>query len=223
MSMNVAELRDVKKTYKLGKVEVPALRGLTLTVKKGEFLIIKGKSGSGKSTTLNLLGGLDLPDSGDVMIAGQKINSYSDGNLSKMRRKNIGYIFQSFNLIPVLNALENVEYPLRLQGVSDCRAKAEDALEKVGLKDFMKHRPNELSGGQAQRVAIARGIVTQPAIVLADEPTANLDSKTSDQILELMLELNKQNNLTFIICSHHIAVMKSASRVVELKDGIIRR
>ncbi|MBU3914056.1 ABC transporter ATP-binding protein [bacterium] len=221
--MNVAELRDVKKTYKLGKVEVPALRGLTLTVKKGEFLIIKGKSGSGKSTTLNLLGGLDLPDSGDVMIAGQKINSYSDGNLSKMRRKNIGYIFQSFNLIPVLNALENVEYPLRLQGVSDCRAKAEDALEKVGLKDFMKHRPNELSGGQAQRVAIARGIVTQPAIVLADEPTANLDSKTSDQILELMLELNKQNNLTFIICSHHIAVMKSASRVVELKDGIIRR
>ncbi len=221
--MNAAELKNVRKTYKLGKVEVPALRGLTLTVKKGEFLIIKGKSGSGKSTTLNLLGGLDLPDSGDIMIAGQKINSHSDSNLSKMRRKNIGYIFQSFNLIPVLNARENVEYPLRLQGITGYRSKAEEALKKVGLEDFMKHRPNELSGGQAQRVAIARGIVSQPAIVLADEPTANLDSKTSEQILELMQELNKQNNLTFIVCSHHTAVMESASRVVEIKDGIIRR
>ncbi|MBU2510056.1 ABC transporter ATP-binding protein [bacterium] len=219
--MNVVELRNVVKYYQLGKLKVSALKGIDLEVQQGEFLILKGQSGSGKSTTLNIIGGMDLPDSGEVTLAGSNINDFNDYQLSNMRRKHIGFIFQSFNLIPVLNALENVEYPLRLQGRKDYREKARDSLEKVGLKEFMKHRPNELSGGQIQRVAIARGIVTQPDIILADEPTANLDSKTSRQIMELMLELNREQNLTFIVVTHHDYVMSKASRVVELQDGEI--
>lgn len=220
--MSVVELKKVVKQYQLGKVTVPALNGINLSVERGEFLILKGQSGSGKSTTLNLIGGMDLPDSGDILIAGENLSTMNDNRLSRMRRHHIGFIFQSFNLIPVLNALENVEYPLRLQGVKAYRAKAKDALGKVGLGDFMKHRPNELSGGQIQRVAIARGIVSQPDIILADEPTANLDSKTSEQIMELMLTLNREQKLTFIVVTHHETVMAKASRVVEMKDGTIR-
>ncbi|MFH2131059.1 MAG: ABC transporter ATP-binding protein [bacterium] len=219
--MNVVELVNISKTYHLGKIKVPALRGINLSVAQGEFLIIKGQSGSGKSTTLNLIGAMDLPDSGEIHIAGRDISKLNDFRLSLMRRKHIGFIFQSFNLIPVLNALENVAYPLRLQGISGYRQKAEAALEQVGLSNFMKHRPSELSGGQIQRVAIARGIVSKPDIILADEPTANLDSDTSAQILELLLELNIQQKLTFIVSTHHAAVMEKASRVLELKDGQI--
>ncbi|MBU2647076.1 ABC transporter ATP-binding protein [bacterium] len=219
--MNVVELVNISKTYHLGKIEVPALRRISLSVAQGEFLIIKGQSGSGKSTALNLIGAMDLPDSGEVHIAGRDISKLSDYHLSLMRRKHIGFIFQSFNLIPVLNALENVAYPLRLQGICGYRQKAEAALEQVGLSNFMKHRPTELSGGQIQRVAIARGIVSKPDIILADEPTANLDSETSAQILELLLQLNIQQKLTFIVSTHHATVMEKASRVLELKDGQI--
>ena len=220
--MPVVELKNVIKTYQLGKVKVQALKNINLCVEQGEFLILKGQSGSGKSTTLNMIGGMDLPDAGDVLVAGKNFSRMNDNQLSRMRRHHIGFIFQSFNLIPVLNARENVEYPLRLQGVRDYRLMARNALELVGLAGFMKHRPNELSGGQIQRVAIARGIVSRPDIILADEPTANLDSKTSDQILNLMLKLNKEQNLTFIVVTHHEMVMNRASRVVEMKDGEIR-
>lgn len=214
-------MKNVTRTYRLGKIEVQALKGINLAVEKGEFLIIKGQSGSGKSTTLNLIGGMDQPDEGSVEIAGKNISNLNDYQLSQIRRNHIGFIFQSFNLIPVLNARENVAYPLRMQGIKDYRRRAESALDKVGLSDFYKHRPNELSGGQIQRVAIARGIVSEPDIILADEPTANLDSRTSAQILELMLELNQEHNLTFIVCTHHSDVMAKASRVLELKDGQI--
>ncbi len=217
--MEVVTLKNVKKKYILGKTEVHALRGLNLIVRKGDICILKGHSGSGKSTTLNIIGGMDLPTSGEVHIAGNDISRLNDYQLSMMRRKHIGFIFQSFNLVPVLNALENVAYPLHLLRVKHPNQKAREALKRVGLENYMHHRPNELSGGQIQRVAIARGIVAEPDIILADEPTANLDSKTSLQILELMLELNKERGLTFIVSTHHQMMMESATQTVELVDG----
>jgi putative ABC transport system ATP-binding protein len=219
--MSVVEIKHVNKTYRMGKITVPALKDVSLEVNQGEFLILKGQSGSGKSTMLNIIGGMDIPTSGSVTIAGQNTDQMNDYELSQIRRFHIGFIFQAFNLIPVLNALENVEYPLRLRKVTHSREKAEEALVQVGLKDLMHHRPNELSGGQIQRVAIARGIVSKPDIILADEPTANLDSKTSDQILEMMLGLNQEQDLTFIVSTHHQQVMEKASRVIELMDGQI--
>ena len=215
------QLKNISKTFQMGKVSVPALRGINLTVEKGEFLILKGQSGSGKSTTLNIIGCLDTPTSGTVAISGQPADQLNDFELSHLRRTHIGFIFQNFNLIPVLNALENVEYPLKLKKVKNSRGRAEEALIQVGLEDKMKHRPNELSGGQIQRVAIARGIVSQPDILLADEPTANLDSKTSHQIMDLMLNLNQNQKLTFIVVTHHEAIMDRASRTVELQDGLV--
>ena len=217
--MEVVTLKNVQKKYILGKTEVHALRGLNLVVNKGDICILKGHSGSGKSTTLNIIGGMDLPTSGEVHIAGHDISRLNDYQLSMMRRKHIGFIFQSFNLIPVLNALENVAYPLHLQKVTHAKQKAKEALKRVGLGDYLHHRPNELSGGQIQRVAIARGIVAEPDIILADEPTANLDSKTSLQILELMLELNKEQGLTFVVSTHHQMMMESATKTIELVDG----
>lgn len=219
--MPIVKLKNVKKTYDLGKVKVPALRGLDLEIRKGEFFIIKGKSGSGKSTALNIIGAMDVASSGEVIIAQQDVNKLNDKQLSNLRKHHIGFIFQSFNLIPVLNALENVEYPLRLQGDSEYREKSIETLRQCGLQDFMKHKPNELSGGQRQRVAIARALVAKPDIILADEPTANLDSKTSDQIMNLMWDLQHQNKSTFIVASHHEALLERASRLVELKDGKI--
>lgn len=217
--MSVVKLNQVHKSYSLGKTTVKALQGISLEIVSGDFLAIAGPSGSGKSTLLNLIGALDLPDQGSVAITGKPLNTLNDGELSQLRVKQIGFIFQSFNLIPVLSALENVEYPLLLARTARSKAQAYEALKHVGLEDFVKHRPNELSGGQRQRVAIARALVTKPAIILADEPTANLDSKTSEEIIQLMLKINAEEQATFIFSTHDPLVMSHARRLIHLKDG----
>ena len=214
---------DVTKDYDLGRTRVSAVRGVTLAIERGEFLAVAGPSGSGKSTLLNLMGCLDHPTSGRVTIGEQDIASLGDDALSDLRARQIGFIFQTFNLIPVLTALENVEFPLLFQkrpgGRGAGRARAKRALEEVGLADFVRHRPDELSGGQRQRVAVARALVTDPAIVLADEPTANLDSATGDAIISLMLDINRRAGTTFIFSTHDARVMAHAHRVVHLADG----
>jgi putative ABC transport system ATP-binding protein len=208
------------KDYQLGKTTVPALRGVTLAVESGEFMAVAGPSGSGKSTLLNLIGCLDHPTSGRVSIAGQDVAALDDDALSDLRARTLGFIFQTFNLIPVLSALENVEFPLLLRrGSHGGRERARRALEEVGLAGFEKHRPDELSGGQRQRVAVARALVTDPLIVLADEPTANLDSATGESLLALMLEINRRDRTTFIFSTHDPRVMERAQRVVRLVDG----
>lgn len=217
-------VHEVTKVYALGRTRVQALGGVTLAVAEGEFMAVAGPSGSGKSTLLNLIGGLDRPTSGRVVIAGHDVSQLGDDRLSDLRAHRIGFIFQTFNLIPVLSAIENVEFPLLVrQGRplprADARARARRALEKVGLGDFMKHRPDELSGGQRQRVAVARALVTEPALVLADEPTANLDSATGEAIIDLMLEINRGQRTTFIFSTHDPRVIAHAHRVVRLEDG----
>jgi len=214
-------LDNATKVYKLGKVEVPALKGVNLTVKEGEFISVCGPSGSGKSTLLNLIGCLDTPTSGTVSIMGKDVATYKDAALSKLRNEIIGFIFQSFNLVPVLNAFENVEYPLVILGVpKGVRAgKTSNILHEVGLADFGKHRPDELSGGQRQRVAIARALVTEPEMVLADEPTANLDSKTGLEILDLMQKMNEDHKTTFIFSTHDPKIEKYAKKIYTIKDG----
>ena len=213
---------EVTKDYELGRTRVAALRGVTLEVERGEFMAVAGPSGSGKSTLLNLMGCLDRPTSGRVIIGEQDVAGLDDDSLSDLRARQIGFIFQTFNLIPVLSALENVEFPLLFQGRGGRaagRARARRALEEVGLGDFGRHRPDELSGGQRQRVAVARALVTDPVIVLADEPTANLDSATGDAIISLMLDINRRDGTTFIFSTHDARVMAHAHRVVHLADG----
>ena len=214
---------DVTKDYALGRTRVSALRGVTLEVARGEFLAVAGPSGSGKSTLLNLMGCLDHPTTGRVLVGGQDVASLDDDALSDLRARRIGFIFQTFNLIPVLSALENVEFPLLFQkrpgGRAAGRERARRALGEVGLAEFVRHRPDELSGGQRQRVAVARALVTDPVIVLADEPTANLDSATGDAIISLMLEINRRDGTTFIFSTHDAKVMGHAHRVVHLADG----
>jgi putative ABC transport system ATP-binding protein len=214
---------DVTKEYELGRTRVSALRGVTLEVERGEFLAVAGPSGSGKSTLLNLMGCLDHPSSGRVLIGAQDVAALGDDALSDLRARQIGFIFQTFNLIPVLTALENVEFPLLFQkragGRAAGRSRARRALEEVGLAEFVRHRPDELSGGQRQRVAVARALVTDPVIVLADEPTANLDSATGDAIISLMLDINRRDGTTFIFSTHDARVMAHAHRVVHLADG----
>jgi putative ABC transport system ATP-binding protein len=214
---------DVTKDYELGRTRVTALRGVTLEVARGEFMAVAGPSGSGKSTLLNLMGCLDHPTSGRVVVGEEDVAALGDDALSDLRARQIGFIFQTFNLIPVLSALENVEFPLLFQGRRGGRAagreRARRALEEVGLGDFVRHRPDELSGGQRQRVAVARALVTDPVIVLADEPTANLDSATGDAIIALMLDLNRRDGTTFIFSTHDARVMAHAHRVVHLADG----
>ena len=213
----------VTKEYELGRTRVAALRGVTLEVERGEFLAVAGPSGSGKSTLLNLMGCLDHPTTGSVLVGGQDVATLDDDALSDLRARSIGFIFQTFNLIPVLSALENVEFPLLFQkragGRAAGRERARRALDEVGLSDFVRHRPDELSGGQRQRVAVARALVTDPVIVLADEPTANLDSATGDAIISLMLEINRRDGTTFIFSTHDAKVMGHAHRVVHLADG----
>jgi putative ABC transport system ATP-binding protein len=218
----IVSVQNAVKNYTLGKVVVPALRGVSLDVHEGEFLSIAGPSGSGKTTLLNLIGCVDTPTSGSVAVAGRDTSKLSERALTDLRLHTIGFIFQSFNLVPVLSVLQNVELPLLLQrglSASERRKRVGDLLERVGLRDYGKHRPTELSGGQRQRVAIARALVSRPQIVLADEPTANLDSTTGGNILDLMKELNRTERTTFIFSTHDARVMSHASAVIRLADG----
>jgi len=218
----VVSIESVSKDYPLGKLVVPALKSVDLTIEAGEFTTIAGPSGSGKTTLLNLIGCVDVPTSGSVTVVGQKTEKLNDTELTKLRLHELGFIFQSFNLIPVLTMFQNVEFPLLLQGslsTKERRSRVEGIVERVGLTEYMKHRPNELSGGQRQRVAIARALVTKPSIVLADEPTANLDSGTGQQIIELMKEINQREQTTFIFSTHDHRVIEQARRQVYLEDG----
>ena len=217
----IVNVEQVAKEYRLGTTIVHALNGVDLTVALGEFLAIAGPSGSGKTTLLNLIGCLERPTSGRIWIQGRDTGELTNNVLADVRARQIGFIFQQFNLLPVLTALENVEYPLLLQPMTprERRQRARRALERVGLDRFARHLPLELSGGQRQRVAIARAIVVEPILVLADEPTANLDHATGQQILELMRELNRSRGTTFIFSTHDYKIMETASRIVQLWDG----
>ena len=219
--MGSVSVRNVSKDYVLGRTIVRALHDVSLEVERSELIAIAGPSGSGKSTLLNLVSAIDSPTTGDVFIDDVSLKSLDDDGLSDLRANKIGFIFQTFNLIPVLSAYENVEFPLlfKRQGVSKARVK--EVLARVGLADFMHHRPDELSGGQRQRVAVARALVTDPLIVLADEPTANLDSETGQAVIDLMLEINRSAGTTFIFSTHDPSVMSHARRVVRLVDGRI--
>ena len=222
----IVRMKQVTKEYPLGKLKVRALKGIDLEISRGEFTTIAGPSGSGKTTVLNLIGCVDVPSTGEVHIAGQLTSALKDKQLTNLRLHKLGFIFQSFNLVPVLDVFQNVELPLLLQGELDAPARAKrvrEIVDRVGLIDQLKQRPNELSGGQRQRVAIARALVTNPAIVLADEPTANLDSVTGNTIIELMKELNATQKTTFIFSTHDPRVMRQASRVIRLVDGEIVR
>ncbi len=221
--MAVVETTNLVKDYALNGLSVHALRGVSLSFEKGEFAAVAGPSGSGKSTFLHLVGCLDAPTAGKVSIEGTDVSALSKKELALLRRANIGFIFQAYNLIPVLTAEENVSLPLTLLGQSkaEARSRAGEALAEVGLADYAKRRPKEMSGGQQQRVAIARALVKKPSLILADEPTANLDSKTGMEILELMLALNRSVGTTFIFSTHDKMVMDYARRLILLKDGAV--
>ena len=221
----LVSLRSIVKEYQLGKTLVPALRGVDLDVQRGEFTVVMGPSGSGKSTLLNIIGCLDRPTSGNYRFDGQEIGRQDFDDLAGLRNEKIGIIFQSFNLIPVLDVIENVEFPCLMrkekEPIAELRARVKSLCEDVGLGPYLKHRPDELSGGQRQRVAIARALITRPELVLADEPTANLDSKTSEQIIALMQRLNEERGVTFVFSTHDPRVMQHAKRVVYIADGKI--
>ena len=219
----IVTCHDVSKTYRRGSVAVAALKSITLEVEAGGFMALAGPSGSGKTTLLNMIGGLDLPDSGTIRVAGETYAELSPARMAELRLHKIGFVFQAYNLIPVLSALENVEYVMLLQGLptAERQRRAMQILEEVGLGDQSDRRPAELSGGQQQRVAVARAIVSNPSIVLADEPTANLDSKTGESLLQLMQRMNRERRVTFIFSTHDEMVMAHARRLVLLKDGQI--
>ena len=222
--MNIVEIRNLVKNYALGSTTVEAVRGVSLDIAAGEFLSIVGPSGSGKTTLLNVIGCIDQATSGSVAVAGKEVTTLPDRARTDLRLHRIGFIFQSFNLIPVLDVIENIEFPLLLmKGVSrrEARSRARDLAGAVGLSEHLKHRPGELSGGQRQRVAIARALVTKPDLVLADEPTANLDSVTGEQILELMASLNRDRGTTFVFSTHDPQVLTYARRVVRMHDGML--
>ncbi len=219
-AMAMIDIQDLRKTYVMGTEEVHALDGVTLSVQKGEFVSIMGASGSGKSTLMNLVGCLDTPSSGSYRLNEREVAEMDDNQLAEIRNREIGFIFQTFNLLPRTTALLNVELPLVYSGVSraERHRRAEDALESVGLKDRMKHMPNELSGGQRQRVAVARALVTKPSIILADEPTGNLDSKTTEDLMGLLEELHDQGH-TLLLVTHEQEIGERAKRIIRLKDG----
>jgi putative ABC transport system ATP-binding protein len=217
---NVIETHDLRKMYKMGEVEVHALRGVSFNIRRGEVVSIMGPSGSGKSTLMNTLGCLDRPTSGEYVLDGEAVASLSDDQLADIRNRKVGFVFQSFNLLSRQTAITNVELPLRYSGSTEGRRqRAIDALKAVGLEDRMTHRPYELSGGQQQRVAVARAIVNKPAIIMADEPTGNLDSKVGQEIMNLLLKLNKELGTTLIIVTHDPKIAEQTQRVIRLKDG----
>ncbi len=220
---NIVSLQKVTKDYGEGDALTHALRGVDLLVEAAEFTAMAGPSGSGKSTLLNIIGGLDRPTAGRVEVDGREINTLSKTELSLLRRDRIGFIFQSYNLIPVLTALENAEYVLMLQGIptAERRGRVKEVLKEVGLEGLENRYPRQLSGGQQQRVAIARAIVSEPALVLADEPTANVDSDTGKSLLDLMRRLNEEKGVTFFFSTHEEAVMKRARRLLQIRDGVI--
>ncbi len=221
--MNIVECRDVRKIYRQGKVEVHALRGVNLSIEEGGFLALAGPSGSGKTTMLNIIGGLDYADEGSISVNGNQIDRMNQAELANLRLHSIGFVFQAYNLIPVLSAMENVEFVMLLQGVppAERRARATAILDDVRLEGLYHRRPAELSGGQQQRVAVARAIVSNPSIVLADEPTANLDSKSGEGLLEMMREMNEKKGVTFIFSTHDKMVMDFARRLVQIRDGLV--
>lgn len=223
--MRIVQTKNLKKDYTTNGLTVHALRGVSLQFETGEFTAIAGPSGSGKSTLLHLIGCLDTHSGGEIWIEEKDVSTLSRKELAWLRRNRIGFIFQAYNLIPVLTALENVSFPLTLLGVprKEALKRAEEALVTVGLKELGNRRPKEMSGGQQQRVAIARALVKQPSIVLADEPTANLDSQTGGEILELMLELNRTHGTTFIFSTHDRMVMEYARRLIHLRDGRVEQ
>jgi putative ABC transport system ATP-binding protein len=217
------EIHNVKKSYHMGKVVVPALRGVSFNVEESEFLTIFGPSGSGKSTLLHIIGCLDRPDEGEILVDGSNVLELSDEKLAELRLSKIGFVFQFFNLLPRLTALRNVELPLTIAGVSEKEAveKAKEMLKFVGLENRMNHRPSELSGGEQQRVAIARALINNPKIVLADEPTGNLDTKTGWETVQLMKKLNEEKGQTFVVVTHDPHIAETADRIIHLKDGLI--
>ena len=214
---------DLCKTYRQGDQDVKALDHVSIEIGEGDFVCLVAPSGGGKTTLLNAIGGLDIPDSGEVWIADRRIDEMGKGELADLRLANIGFVFQAYNLIPVLTAQENVEFVMQVQGVpaAERREKSLAILEEVGLEGLEGRRPAEMSGGQQQRVAVARAIVSRPALVLADEPTANLDSRTSDELMELFTELNRHHKTTFVIATHDQRVMRYAKRIVRMLDGRI--
>ena len=221
--MALVKTIGIRKDYRLGKAIVHALRGVNMQIDPGEFVAVWGPSGSGKTTLLNLIGAIDEPTEGEVFLNGRKLNALSDNERTEVRNRSIGFIFQNFNLIPVLSALENVMVPLQISGESYSRAKktAGSRLEEVGLSRFIHHRPDKLSGGQSQRVAISRALIGTPLLVIADEPTANLDSETSEKIITLMREINQKGKTTFIFSTHDRRLLKHCNRLIEISDGRI--
>ena len=217
----IVQVKDVIKTYEQGKIRITALNGISLNIPKGDFLALAGPSGSGKTTLLNLIGGLDRADSGQIELNGNDLSSMNESELAELRLHHVGFVFQAYNLIPVLSAVENVEYVMLLQGVpsKERRDRARSILDDVGLDGMHDRRPAELSGGQQQRVAVARAIVSGPSIVLADEPTANLDTQTGGALLEMMKEMNRTKAVTFIFSTHDRMVMDHARRLVRIRDG----
>jgi putative ABC transport system ATP-binding protein len=216
--------KDVKKVYQTGKVEARALRGITLDVVSGDFLAIVGPSGSGKTTLLNLIGALDVPTSGQIFVLDKELSTINRRRRADLRLKSLGFVFQAYNLVPVLTARENVEFVLELQGMGAERSKrAMDILEQLGLGEFADRRPNELSGGQQQRVAVARAVASEPKLVLADEPTANLDGENAETLLSMMRRLNEEQHTTFVFSTHDPRVVNHARRVVTLVDGRVAK
>jgi len=218
----VIQIENLAKVYQMGEIQVHALRGVSFSVARGEVLAIMGPSGSGKSTLMNMIGCLDIPSSGDYYLEGELVSSLNDDQLALVRNRKIGFVFQKFNLLARATALSNVELPLRYAGINgDRKTRAQKALESVGLGYRIYHQPNELSGGQQQRVAIARALVNEPAIILADEPTGNLDTQSGDEIMKLLLELNRTQGTTLLVVTHDPEVAAVAERIIHLRDGAI--